>query len=366
MISTDGKQLGILALGDALTMARANGVDLVEIAPNATPPVCRLVDFGKFRYEQAKRDKESRKHQHATKVKEVQLSPKIDPHDLGVKVGHAVDFLCEDMKIKVTLKFRGREMAHTEFGFQVIQKFLEEIAPYGHPDFEPKLVGRGINLMISPLPRNKRAKHPLQGNGDGRPAAPSKAQPEFGEAPAPDPDRPRRRQTRQSKLRRVQQQPLRASRNFGLKSGPVHPGRSPRSTASARVSRPWRDAGAPPRSPYCRFCVSTDCANSFDQASFAQSKLWPIRKNSFRRFRSKFQIYGEILHAETLKIGHINETYTATYDQGGTRVRYIHQKINQRRVQESRRGDEERHAGHHPHSEQARSGRAAGTSPGGR
>jgi translation initiation factor IF-3 len=146
-------------------MARANGVDLVEIAPNATPPVCRLVDYGKFRYEQAKRDKESKKHQHATRVKEVQLSPKIDPHDLSVKLQHAIDFLCEDMKVKVTLKFRGREMAHTEYGFQVVQKFLEQIGAYGHPDFEPKLIGRGINVMITPLPRNKRAKNPYQTEG---------------------------------------------------------------------------------------------------------------------------------------------------------------------------------------------------------
>ncbi len=172
-------------------MARANGVDLVEVAPNATPPVCRLVDYGKFRYEQAKRDKESKKHQHATKVKEVQLSPKIDPHDLGVKVGHAVDFLCEDMKVKVTLKFRGREMQHTEFGFQVIEKFLGEIAAYGHPDFEAKLNGRAINLMISPLPRNKRAKHPSQ-SGDGAPApgapvAPEPREPAAYRPPAPAP-----------------------------------------------------------------------------------------------------------------------------------------------------------------------------------
>ena len=166
IIGTDGKQLGILSLGEALTLARANGVDLVEIAPNATPPVCRLVDYGKFRYEQAKREKESRKHQHATKVKEVQLSPKIDPHDLGVKLQHAVGFLCEDMKVKVTLKFRGREMAHTEFGFQVVQKFLADIAPYGHEDFEPKLIGRGITVMITPLPRNKRARAP-QGAEEG-------------------------------------------------------------------------------------------------------------------------------------------------------------------------------------------------------
>jgi len=169
----DGKQLGVLGLGDALTMARSNGVDLVEIAPNANPPVCRLVDFGKYRYEQAKRDKESKKHQHATRVKEIQLSPKIDPHDLSVKIEHGVDFLCEDMKVKITLKFRGREMAHTEFGFQVIRKFLSEIAAFGHPDFEPKLVGRGISVMISPLPRNKRAKNPRQVEGSEPAAAPA-------------------------------------------------------------------------------------------------------------------------------------------------------------------------------------------------
>ncbi len=160
VIGVDGKQLGVISLGDALTQARLNGVDLVEIAPTATPPVCRLVDFGKYRYEQAKKDKESKKHQHATLVKEVQLSPRIDPHDLSVKVTHAIDFLCEDMKVKVALKFRGREMAHTEFGFQVIQKFITEITPFGHPDFQPKLIGKSITVMISPLPRNKRAKNP--------------------------------------------------------------------------------------------------------------------------------------------------------------------------------------------------------------
>ena len=178
VIGVDGKQLGVLSLGDALNMARANGVDLVEIAPNAAPPVCRLVDYGKFRYEQAKRDKESKKHQHATKVKEVQLSPKIDPHDLGVKVQHAVDFLCEDMKVKITLKFRGREMQHTEFGFQVINKFLTDIAPYGHPDFQPKLIGRGINVMISPLPRNKRAKNPKVLEEGEQPVVPAASKPE--------------------------------------------------------------------------------------------------------------------------------------------------------------------------------------------
>jgi translation initiation factor IF-3 len=168
VVGTDGKQLGVLSLADAINMARASGVDLVEIAPNATPPVCRLVDFGKFRYEQSKRDKEAKKHQHANKVKEIQLSPSIDPHDFGVKLSHAIDFLCEDMKVKVTLRFRGRELAHKEIGFQQVHKFMKEVAPWGHPDFEPKLVGKGLNLMLSPLPRNKRAKHPRE--GEQRPA----------------------------------------------------------------------------------------------------------------------------------------------------------------------------------------------------
>jgi translation initiation factor IF-3 len=160
VIGADGQQLGVLPLGDAIRQAQVAGVDLVEIAPNAVPPVCRLVDFGKYKYELSKKEKDSRKHQHANKVKEIQLSATIDPHDFKTKLSHAVDFLCEDMKVKINLRFRGREMAHTEFGFQVVNKFVTDVAPWGHPDFAVKLVGRSINLMISPLPRNKRAKHP--------------------------------------------------------------------------------------------------------------------------------------------------------------------------------------------------------------
>jgi translation initiation factor IF-3 len=160
VIGVDGQQLGVIPLTDAINLARQHAVDLVEIAAAAVPPVCRLVDFGKYRYEIAKKEKESKKHQHASIVKEVQLSPRIDPHDLGIKLTHAIDFLCEDMKVKIALKFRGRENAHTEVGFAVIHKFITDIAPYGHPDFPPKLIGKGINVMISPLPRNKRAKNP--------------------------------------------------------------------------------------------------------------------------------------------------------------------------------------------------------------
>jgi translation initiation factor IF-3 len=190
VIGVDGKQLGVLSLSDALNMARANTVDLVEIAPNAVPPVCRLVDFGKFRYEQAKKDKESKKHQHANKVKEIQLSPKIDPHDLGVKLSHAIDFLCEDMKVKVVLKFRGREMAHTEYGFQLIQRFLTDITTFGHPDAPPKMLGRAINVMISPLPRAKRAKNPreIAGSEEERSASLKKNAQSNGENGAPHPE----------------------------------------------------------------------------------------------------------------------------------------------------------------------------------
>ncbi|HEY5345662.1 MAG TPA: translation initiation factor IF-3 [Verrucomicrobiae bacterium] len=166
VIGPDGNQLGVFPLNEALNLARQHGVDLVEISANAVPPVCRIIEIGKFRYELAKKEKDSRKHQHASTVKEVQLSPRIDPHDLGIKLMHAIDFLCEDMKVKVALKFRGREMAHTEVGFEVINKFIAEIAPFGHPDFMPKLVGRAINLMISPHPRGKRAKNPRGEKGE--------------------------------------------------------------------------------------------------------------------------------------------------------------------------------------------------------
>jgi translation initiation factor IF-3 len=173
VIDGDQKNLGVLLLSEAINLARSKGVDLVEVNPAAVPPVCRLVDFGKFRYEQAKRDKESRKHQHANKVKEIQLSPNIDPHDFGVKQQHAVDFLCEDMKVKVTLRFRGREMAHKELGFQQVEKLIQNLTPFGHPDAPAKLIGKGINVMLSPLPRAKRGRNPKEAereSGNGAPA----------------------------------------------------------------------------------------------------------------------------------------------------------------------------------------------------
>lgn len=166
VIGSDGSQIGVMDLGAAINMARSQGFDLVEVSASANPPVCRIVDFGKFKYEQAKRERDSRKHHHANIVKEVQLTPRIDPHDLGIKQDHAVGFLCEDMKVKVSLRFRGREMAHTEIGMGVVQKFLKDLSPWGHPDFTPKLVGRSINVMVSPLPRAKRARNPKEPEGE--------------------------------------------------------------------------------------------------------------------------------------------------------------------------------------------------------
>ncbi len=181
VIGDQGAQLGVMPLTEAINLARQKGVDLVEIAPNAMPPVCRIVDFGKYRYEQAKKEKESKKHQHANRVKEIQLSPNIDPHDFATKLTHAIDFLCDDMKVKVTLRFRGREMAHQEFGFKKVQDFIREVTPWGHPDAPAKLIGKSVNVMLSPLPRAKRAKNPSgkestdtdvdEGSEDGDPAA---------------------------------------------------------------------------------------------------------------------------------------------------------------------------------------------------
>ena len=177
VIGPDGQQVGVIDLAAAINMARQAGVDLVEVAPNAVPPVCRIIDYGKFKYELSKKERDSKKHQHTNTVKEVQLSPRIDPHDLGIKLEHAIGFLCEDMKVKATLRFRGREMAHTEIGKEVMLKFLDKLAPWGHPDFPPKLIGRAINVMISPLAKNKRAKNPKE---DEKPAVPASVPPTKG------------------------------------------------------------------------------------------------------------------------------------------------------------------------------------------
>ena len=154
IVASNNQQLGILRLDEAIRRARNMGLDLVEIAPNAQPPVCRIVDFGKFRYDLSKQDKD--KKQATTKVKEIKFRVNIDEHDYLTKVRHAEDFLDKSNKVKVHLQFRGREMAHQELGMQVVQRVREDLAGMAHVDMEPKLVGRAIGMTLSPLPTGKR------------------------------------------------------------------------------------------------------------------------------------------------------------------------------------------------------------------
>lgn len=154
VIDPDGKQLGVMTSDQAYKLALQIGLDLVEVAPNAVPPVCRILDFGKYIYEENKKTKTSKSG--ATKIKEIELTARIDPHDLMTKMTHAEDFLNEGNKVKMRLKFRGREMAHVEIGFAVMNKAIAELAQVGHPDSDPKLAGRNIMVMLSPLPANKR------------------------------------------------------------------------------------------------------------------------------------------------------------------------------------------------------------------
>ncbi|HXJ62044.1 MAG TPA: translation initiation factor IF-3 [Verrucomicrobiae bacterium] len=153
--------LGVMSLSDALRLAQNRGMDLIEIAPTATPPVCRIIQYGKFQYEESKKRKDSTARQSAGQMKELQLSANIDPNDFRIKVNHAIEFLCDDLKVRVKLRFRGRQRAHKEFGFGIVNKFIEETTPYGRVDAAPKMAGdRDLHALISPLPRDQRAKRP--------------------------------------------------------------------------------------------------------------------------------------------------------------------------------------------------------------
>lgn len=150
LTSADGEQLGIVATKDALRMAQEKEQDLVEIAPNAKPPVCRIMDFGKFKYEQSKREKEARKKQKVISVKEVKIRPNIEDHDLEVKTKNAVKFLNEGDKVKVTLMFRGREMAHAELGRQLLSKVAEITKEIATIERHPKVEGRNMIMILAP------------------------------------------------------------------------------------------------------------------------------------------------------------------------------------------------------------------------
>ena len=164
--------LGVMQLSEALNLARSRSVDLIEIAPAATPPVCRLIEYGRFQYEESKKKKDSQARRPANQVKEIQLTPSIEAHDLGVKLSHAIGFLCEDMKVRVKLRYRGRQKAHKEFGFEIMNRFVKDTAAYGRADSMPKMAGdRDLHVTISPLPRDQRAKNLRESQGtEGAPA----------------------------------------------------------------------------------------------------------------------------------------------------------------------------------------------------
>ena len=156
LIGANNEQLGIMKIEDARAYAENNGVDLVLIVANATPPVCRAIDYGKFCFERDKREKEAKKKQVIVKVKEVQLSCRIEKHDFETRVNHAKKFLSEGNKVKAVVRFKGREMSHMELGREVIEKFEEACEGYGVAEKKPSLDGRFMSVIISPVKQEKK------------------------------------------------------------------------------------------------------------------------------------------------------------------------------------------------------------------
>lgn len=155
LIDKNGEQLGLVTVPEALKKAEEAGLDLVEIAPNATPPVCKIIDYGKYRYTLTKKEKESKKAQHQIKVKEVKLKPNTDMHDFEVKARNARKFLEKGNKVKVTLMFRGREMAHPEIGVKMVEKMCQALEDLGTAESTPKQMGRFITTVVAPGGKKK-------------------------------------------------------------------------------------------------------------------------------------------------------------------------------------------------------------------
>ncbi|MDR2778829.1 MAG: translation initiation factor IF-3 [Puniceicoccales bacterium] len=161
VIGSDGQQLGIMQVAEAISIAKGKGLDLVEISPNVNPPICKILDFGKFKYNE-KKNKSSSK-QVSTKIKEVKLHVAIESNDYKTKMRHAIEFLEHGNKLKLSLMFRGRELTHPELGFDLVRKFIGDIKPYGILDCEPKLFGKIISVTLSPC-----AKKGLKSAGESK------------------------------------------------------------------------------------------------------------------------------------------------------------------------------------------------------
>ncbi|HET7513076.1 MAG TPA: translation initiation factor IF-3 [Chthoniobacterales bacterium] len=156
ILGSSGEQLGVMKLSDALKRAQSMDLDLVEVAPTANPPVCKIVDFGKFRYDISKQVKDRRSA--GTKLKEIKFRVNIDDHDYLTKIRHAEEFLDKGNKVRVQLQFRGREMAHQEFGMQLMHKVRDDLTSMAQVEMEPKITGRNVTMTLSPLPANKRKR----------------------------------------------------------------------------------------------------------------------------------------------------------------------------------------------------------------
>jgi translation initiation factor IF-3 len=160
LVGPDGSQIGIVSVQEALRRAQALDLDLVEVAPTANPPVCRIMDYGKFKYERDVRQKEARKRQVRVEVKEMKMRPKIDPHDYATKKGHIERFLRAGARVKVTIMFRGREMAHTELGRRLLDRLTEDLKELATVDSYPKLDGRNMVMLLAATKRPVRAQRP--------------------------------------------------------------------------------------------------------------------------------------------------------------------------------------------------------------
>ena len=158
LIGENGEQLGIVSGEEALRTAEEQGLDLVKISPQATPPVCKLMNYGKYKFEQSKREKEARKNQHVIEVKEIRMSPGIGENDFNTKLKNGQKFLQGGDRLKVTIRFRGREMAHTNIGEQLLRDFAAKCADIANLDKQPKLEGRNMSMFLSPKPQNTNSK----------------------------------------------------------------------------------------------------------------------------------------------------------------------------------------------------------------
>jgi len=152
VIADDGEQVGVLPVREALALAQSKGLDLVEVSPTARPPVCRIMDYGKFKYEQNRRARKAKKKQHVTQLKEIKMRPKIEDHDYGFKMDHAREFLAERNKVKFTVTFRGREMAHQEIGHKLIQKIISELTDLATVETPARSEGRTLTMVMMPKP----------------------------------------------------------------------------------------------------------------------------------------------------------------------------------------------------------------------